>query len=155
MRIPISRRAIQVGLAAWVLLAAGCVTTVSEDEVKTRLTEAASSVPGLRTKRVVPIYADSRMMALTLLANAKSDPKSGLSQQLSHRFSLAASRRQDVVVGGPYPRLSERIVRNALALSRHPLRGLTVVFVSPKPPSPALAQAAREAEARLYHRDFR
>jgi hypothetical protein len=113
-------------------------------------------VPALGRKRIIPIYAETQMAAWALLADAKSDPSSPMSQRLSRGLAAAARRGFGVVVGGPYPALSDQVVRNALTLHRErPLGGLTLVFVSAKPPSEALSKAAASAGARLHHREFR
>jgi hypothetical protein len=112
-------------------------------------------VPALGRKRIIPVYAETRMAAWALLADAKSDPSSPMSHRLSRGMAAAARRGFGVVVGGPYPALSDQVVRNALTLHRErPLGGMALVFVSAKPPSEALREAAKHAEARLYHREF-
>ena len=59
-------------------------------------------------------------------------------------------------MGGPYADLCDQIVRNAFALNRkRALRGLTVIFVAPEPPSEALRVAAATVHARLQHRPLR
>ena len=96
------------------------------------------------------------MAAWALLAEAKSDPSSTMSYRLSRGLAVAARRGFGVVVGGPYPALSDQVLRNALTLHRErPLGGLKLVFVSEKPPSEALWKAATIAGARLQHRQFR
>ena len=71
-------------------------------------------------------------------------------------LAVAARRGFGVVVGSPYPALSDQVVRNALTLHHERrLGGLTLVFVSAKPPSKALWKAATNADARLHHREFR
>jgi hypothetical protein len=58
-----------------------------------------------------------------------------------------------LVVGGPYSELCDQVLLNALALRRdRPLRGLTLLFVAPDPPSPSVTAAASAASAQLYHR---
>ena len=55
-----------------------------------------------------------------------------------------------VVLGGPYPGLSDRILLNAFALNRKDgLAGLTIVYVSNARPSFELAEAASEVHAHL------
>jgi hypothetical protein len=155
MPTPIRSSPLSGGIVLLALLAAGCVTPVSESDVESKLGLAAASFAGLGQRRVIPIYAETKLIATALLAEAKTQPESKMSLQVGRRLALAARRRFHVVIGGPYPKLSERIVLNAFALNREGgLRGLTVVFVSEETPSPALAQAAKLARARLYHRDF-
>ena len=149
-------RVIAIVLAVFLMLAMGCVTPFTEADLEKDLARSASSVPALGRKRVIPIYAETQMAAWALLADAKSNPSSPMSYRLSRGLALAARRGFGVVVGGPYPALSDQVVRNALTLHRErPLGGLTLVFVSAKPPSEALREAAMSADARLHHREFR
>ncbi len=135
--------------------AASCVSPLSQAEVKAQLATAAASLPGIsKSRRLVTIYAETRMAAWALLAEAKAEPESSAqSRQLGHRFRRGERYRVDYVVGGPYPALSEQIVRNALKLNAgRNLRGLRIVFVSPKEPSDKLRSAALRAGTRLEHR---
>jgi hypothetical protein len=147
--------AIRIVLVVSLMLATGCVTPLTEDDLEKDLDRVASSVPSLGPKRVIPIYAESRMAALALLADAKSNPSSPLSYRVSRGLARAARRGLGVVVGGPYPALSDQVLRNALTLHRErPLGGLKLLFVSEKPPSEDLLEAAKHAHARLRHREF-
>ena len=149
-------RAVPIVLSVSLMLAMGCVTPFTEADLEKDLDRAASSVPALGRKRIIPIYAETKMAAWALLADAKSDPSSPMSYRLSRGLAVAARRGFGVVVGGPYPALSDQVVRNALTLHRErPLGGLMLVFVSAKPPSEALSQAAASVGARLHHRQFR
>jgi len=149
-------RAIAILPIVSLMLAMGCVTPLSEADLEENLDRAASSMPGLGRKRIIPIYAETKMAAWALLADAKSDPSSPMSYRLSRGLASAARRGFGVVVGGPYPSLSDQVLRNALTLHRESrLGGLTLVFVSAKPPSEALWKAATIADARLHHRQFR
>lgn len=137
------------------LVAAGCVTAGTEQDVEARLQRAAAPLVAGRPSRVYPIWADTKIVAFGLLTEAKGDPSSPLSLRLSKSIALAAHRGMSVVVGGPYPELSDRVLQNALELNRdEPLRGLRLVLVSPSPPTPELARAASQAHATLYHRPF-
>jgi hypothetical protein len=140
-----------------VLLALGCVTPMTRDELQGKLAAAAASVPALgRKPQFFPIFAETKTEAWILLADARSDPESPTSRQLSAHLATASSRRQALVVGGPYSELCDQVVLNALSLRRdRPLRGLTLVFVAPDPPSPSVTAAASAASARLYHRPLR
>ena len=152
MRIALPRRAVGALLAAG--LALGCVTPVSEEEVESQLEVAAAPYTHLGPRRVIPIYAETRLVASALLAEARTNPESPPSERLHRRLSAAARRDLHVVVGGPYPELSDRLLTNALALSeKRGLLGLPVVFVSPLEPTPDLSAAAHRAGARLYHRE--
>lgn len=141
-------------LALLLMAGTGCVTSLSEAEVKDRL-EAAASDLRLRSARVMPIYAETRLVAQALLMEARHDPEAGLSLGLGRRIAVAAKRRQTVVVGGPYPALSDRVLRNALELNHEQgLTGLNLVLVSPDSPSRELSNAARQTRARLIHRSL-
>lgn len=143
-------------LAPWVLLAAGCVSPYSETELEEHLAETARSFEGLGRTSVIAVHAETDMVAFGLLAEARANTDSPLSQQLGRRIGAAARRGFGVVIGGPYADLSDRVVQNALTLQREGrLPPFTLVFVSPEPPSAALARAARDANARLRHLQFR
>ena len=102
-----------------------------------------------------PIWAETRFVTFGLLTEARHDRSSPLSQRLSQGIALAARRGQRVVAGGPYPKLSDQLLRNALDLNREAsLYGLELVLVSPEPPSPELSRAVRDARARLTHREY-
>jgi hypothetical protein len=139
------------------LLALGCLTPMTRDELQGKLVAAAASVPAAgRKPQYFPIFAETKTEAWVLLADARSDPASQLSSQLSSHLATASSRRQTLVVGGPYSELCDQLLVNAFALRRErPLRGLTLVLVAPEPPSPQLSAAASAASARLYHRPLR
>jgi hypothetical protein len=139
------------------LLATGCVTPMTRDELQGKLAAAAASVPSLgRKPQYFPIFAETKTEAWVLLADARSDPGSSLSTQLSAHLATARGRRQALVVGGPYSELCDQVLLNAFSLRRdRPLRGLTLVLVAPDPPSPKLTAAATAASARLYHRPLR
>lgn len=140
-------------LACAALLGFGCITPVTEEAVEAQLERAAQPFDGLGRRRVIPIYAETNLIASALLTEAKANPESPPAVRLAHSLAAAAKRNIHVVVGGPYPELSDRIVRNALLLNREQgLRGLTLVYVSEQRPSAELADAARSVRARLYHR---
>ncbi len=146
------RRTLGLCLALAALLALGCVTPVTEDELEQSLEQSASHIPNLGRKRVIPIYAETRLVAKALFLEAKADPDSQLSALLAKRIAAASKRRFSVVVGGPYPDLTEQVLANALALNQeHGLAGMKLVLVSSRGPSSDLTRAAREARARLDH----
>ena len=150
------RSGIRTTLALAILCTAGCVTTITETDLEDRLERAATSVSGLGRARIVPIYADTRTVAWGLLAAAKMDPTSPMSVRMGKSLAGAARQGRALVVGGPYPALTDQILRNALALHEEKdLRGLRLVLVSGDRPSDELRKAASGAQARLYHRDLR
>ena len=75
------------------LVLAGCATP-SEQALRGKLKQAASSLRGGERAVVVPIYADSRMAAWTLMAEARSG-ESPLERQLGNRLAHLATRRFD------------------------------------------------------------
>ena len=100
------------------LLASGCVTPVSEADLERQLAQAAGSLTRAGSRQVIPIHAETKFVAWSLLAEARSDHASPLSVQLGHRIELAARRGMDIVVGGPYPELTDQLVVNALSQDR-------------------------------------
>jgi hypothetical protein len=143
-----------LGVLIGVVATLGCVTPVTEDEIEQQLEQAAAAMR-LGPRRVMPITAETKLVARALLYEARHDPESRLSLQLSRRLAAAARRRQSVVVGGPYAALSDRVLTNALSLNADSgLRGLKVVLVSSESPSRELARAARGVRAQLYHRSL-
>jgi hypothetical protein len=145
-------RSIALGLALSLLGLVACVTTLSEADLERELQQAARSSK-LAGAALIPVYAETKLVARALLFEAQREPESEFSVLVSRRMEVAARRRTGVVVGGPYPELADQILRNALSLHREKgLAGLVVLLVSPAPPSPALAQAARTARTRLVHR---
>ena len=61
------------------LLALGCVTPMTRDELQGKLAAAAASVPALgRKPQYFPIFAETKTEAWVLLADARSDPASQL-----------------------------------------------------------------------------
>lgn len=148
------RRISLLGFALGGLAALGCVTPLSEAEIGQQL-ERATEGMRLGRSRVMPITAETGLLAKALLYEARADRRSELSRQLSRRIAVAAKRRQHVVVGGPYPDLSDQVLSNALLLNdAEQLAGIKVVLVSAETPSPRLARAASGAGVRLYHRSL-
>ena len=136
-----------------VLLAGAGCATMTEADVKQQLTEAGKPYARRGPQQVIPIYAESRMVAIGLLAEARSDPSSTLSRGVGRQLDRARRRNAHVVVGGPYADLSDRILTNALKLnSEGQLRGLNVVFVSDDEPTSDLIEAARLSQTRIHHR---
>ena len=102
--------------------------------------------------RVFPIHAGTRMEAITLLADARTEPRRRLSLDLAQQVSLGKTRRVHFVVGGPFADLNEQIVSNALDYQERELPGLVLVFVSPDPPDSELGALAQRKRVRLLHR---
>lgn len=135
------------------LAAAGCATSLSETDVKLQLTETARPFAGMGPQQVIPVYAESRMVAIGLLAEARNDSQSKLSRGVALQLKRARQRKANAVVGGPYADLSDRILANALNLNaKGQVRGLRIVFVSDAEPTPELIDAAQQSQARLHHR---
>jgi NAD(P)-dependent dehydrogenase (short-subunit alcohol dehydrogenase family) len=112
------RLASRVSLAVGVLLAsAACVAPVSGEALEEKLRQAGASVRGLGSDpSVFPITADSQMAAWTLAAESKDSGPLPLARQLNHRMDRASKRQRMLVVGGPYPSLTRKVVLDALVL---------------------------------------
>jgi hypothetical protein len=151
VRIPIA-----VALALFGVVAVGCVTVYHEDEFEKRLERLGAATQGLRRPRTALIHADTRMVALGLLAEARANVDSPLSASIGRQLAAAQRTRRDVVAGGPFPDLTEQVMRNAFALQKDgALEGLQLVLATQEQPSPALQNAARRTRVRLLYRAFR
>ena len=140
-------------LTFWLIGALGCATSLSQQALKTRLAAVESEVKGLVRPRLFPIYAGTRMEAMTLLADARTEPRRRISLDLAQQIGLAKSRRIYFVVGGPYAALNEQIVQNALDYHEdRPLPGLVLVLVSPQRPAVQLGALAKSKRVQLIHR---
>jgi len=153
-----TRHAIRGAAAGCGLLAAAlaCATPVTEEAVEQRLRTAGAAVrppgPGVV---LVPVYADSKVAAWTLIAEARGEGASPLAERLSHDLRLAAKRRGAVVVGGPYPELTRLVLLEALELLEdRPLAGLTLVYVGDMRHAAELRQAASALAVRFYQRPW-
>ena len=142
-----------LALALGLVGASGCVTSLSQQALETRLAAVESEVRGLVGPRLFPIYAGTRMEAMTLLADALTEPRRRISLDLAQQIGLAKSRRVHFVVGGPYAALNGQIVRNALDYHEgRPLPGLVLVLVSPEQPAVELGALAKSKRVQLIHR---
>ena len=144
---------------ALALLAQGCATPPTEEEIEADLRQIASQVKPHGDLRVVPLQADSRMDAWAKFAEATAEGKGGepshQSRWLARVLSQAARRRIAVVTGGPYASLNEQVVLEAFAVAKEKtprLSGLTLVYVSPDPPTPEILAAASQAGSLFVHR---
>jgi hypothetical protein len=147
-----SAPALALGLG---LLCLACATPPGEDEVAARLRRAASSVRGIGSSYlVVPVCADSRVAAWTLLAEARGEGATEASRRLHYDFRREAARGRGVVVGGPFSDLTREVVLDALALEDRPLDGLTLVYVGEARYAEALRRAALARRARFHHREL-
>jgi len=154
MRIDPLNQASIVALLVGSLLA-GCATRMTVRELDGRLDRESRAVaPRQAIRRIVPVYAQTKMEAWVLRSEARSTPESSpLSLQLADGFRLGQRRRIDYVVGGPFPELSEQLVLNGLRLNEgRALPGLRIVLVSPVAPTPELRRVASASRVRLEHR---
>jgi len=144
------------GLVALLLIAsfgAGCVSSLTPPELRKRLLVVGSEVRGLSPQpRVFAIHASTRMEALTLLADARTEPEERLSLALARQVAIGKTRRVHFVVGGPFGELNQQIVTNALTYHENALPGLVLVLVSPDEPDAELAALARNRRVQLIHR---
>ncbi len=151
MPCSIPRLVLAAGLLG-ALAGTGCATSLSETDLRVQLRETAQSLARTGPQQLITVYAESKMVAFGLLTEARVQPDSDLSRGVGNQLKRAHRRQAHVVVGGPYPKLSDRILANALSLNDEgQLRGLRVVFVSDTAPTSDLAAAARQARTRLYH----
>jgi hypothetical protein len=127
-----------------------------EDEFEKRLERIGAATQDLRRPRTALIHADTRMVALGLLAEARANVDSPLSVSLGRQLAAAQRSRRDVVAGGPFADLTEQVLRNAFALQKEGgLEGLKLLLATQQQPSPALRHAAARTRVRLLYRDFR
>jgi hypothetical protein len=134
-----------------------CATPPTDEELETELRQIAARVKPKGELRVVALNAGSKMDAWAQLAESTAEGTEAKGSQLSRRlaraFSYANRRRIAVVTGGPFGDLNERTVLDAFAEQKQDVRlpGLTLVYVSPEPPSPELRAAAKGVGAALVH----
>lgn len=137
-------------------MALGCATPLSDDEIDAELRQIARSVKPPGELRVVGLYAQSRMDSWAQVAESTAEGRDATSQparRLIRAFNQADRRKVAVVTGGPYASYNERIVLDAFhGLDRPQLRGLTLLFVSPEPPSDELRMATQKVGCQLVHR---
>jgi hypothetical protein len=147
------RAVVPIGLA---LLAVACTIPPTESEVESDLRRIAAGVRPPGEMRVVALYAGSRMDAWAQMTESAADGEEWSSQQvrrLTRAFGRADRRRIAVVTGGPYAQLNERVVLEALNGVKPPrLPGLTLVFVSPEPPTADIRGAVSQRGSALVHR---
>ena len=144
-----------IGLLVAGFVAAGCATSFTSQGLDDRLELRGTEVRGLTRPRIFPIYAGSRIEAITLLADARNAPRHRISLDLAQQISLARTRVIHFVVGGPYADLNQRVVTNALDYYEdRPLPGLVLVYVSPREPSSELVALARSHRVRMIHRSL-
>jgi hypothetical protein len=145
-----------VALALLAVLVCACATPPTESDLEDRLERLGAATRGLRHPRVIAIHADTRAHAFGLLMEARANVDSPLSTALSRQLASAQRTHRDLVAGGPFGDLNDRVLCNALALQDEKgLAGLRILVASPDEPSRALVLAARKASVRLLHRDFR
>ena len=148
-----ARGILGLGLATALL---ACAAPPDEEQIEAALRRVAASVPALsREARVVVVQADGEMDAWTQVVQSTAEGPSGLARMLAQAFARAERASVDYVVGGPYPQLNERVVLDAFGLVRAPrLPGLTLLFVSGKPPGDDLEERVGALGATLLHRPF-
>ena len=145
-----------IGLVLLAALVLGCATPPSEADLEQRLERLGSATQGLRRPRVVAIQADTRANAFGLLMEARANTDSPLSLAIGRQLAAAHRTHRDLVAGGPFGDLNDRLLCNALALQAEKgLSGLQLIVASPDPPSRALLVAAGKAHVHLLHRTFK
>jgi hypothetical protein len=145
---------VSMALLACCLLAA-CATKMTERELDVRLNRESRTVASRQAiRKVVPVYAQTKMEAWILQSEAKSEPESSqISLELAEGFRIGQLRKIDYVVGGPFPELSDQLVLNGLLLNEsRGLPGLRIILVSPAAPTSELRRAARARRVQIEHR---
>lgn len=131
-----------------------CVAPLSDDALRAQLREVGG-VSGSSADRVVAINAASEAEAWTRVAEARSSGPSELSRRLVRALQEPDLLPARFVVGGPYAQLNDQTLSDVFARIRKPtLSGLSIVFVSPRAPTPALLASARELDVRVQHRPY-
>ncbi len=153
-RTSLRRAVVPIGLA---LLALACTIPPTESEVESDLRRIAAGVRPLSGElRVVALYASSRMDSWAQMTESAAEGEEWSSQhvrRLARAFNQADRRRVAVVTGGPYAQLNERVVLDAFDDVKPPrLPGLTLVFVSPEPPTADIRGAVSRRGSMLVHR---
>jgi hypothetical protein len=137
-------------------MALGCASPPTDEEIDAELRQIAKSVRPAGELRVVGLYATSRMDSWAQVAESTAEGRDSTpmpARRLIRAFSQADRRRIAVVTGGPYASYNERIVLDAFdAVRASKLPGLTLVFVSPEPPSDDLRLATQKVGCKVVHR---
>jgi hypothetical protein len=143
------------GLALAACLLA-CASPPTDEEIDAELRQIAKSVKPPGELRIVGLYAESRMDSWAQWAESTSEGREASSissRRLERAMAQSDRKRVAVVTGGPYASFNERIVLDALRASKlQRMPGLTLVFVSPEPPTPELRTAVTKTSAKLVHR---
>jgi hypothetical protein len=152
-----SRTRLLVSVLALVCFVAACASPPTDDQIRSKLRQAASGVRGIGSKpRLVVINMQTRMEAWSHLAESAAEGPSTRARAVGRDFKKGRRQRIGVVIGGPQADYVDRFVRDAFeAAGPEKLPGLAVVVVSPDPPSDWLRRAAMERGAKLVHRLYR
>ena len=101
----------------------------------------------------VLVWADGRDAAWGRIVRARTEAPLEESRLLARIFATASVRSAEVVVGGPYPDLSEQVLIDAFLIAdRDRVPGLRVVYVSPEPPGEKLIELFERHGAEWLHR---
>jgi len=155
-----ARRRRLVVTAAFLLASCGltgCITKMSEVDLRTHLDRASAQVPRRQAIReLVPICPETRMEAWIYLAEARTSPNGSVwSVTLGRGFADGRRYKIDYIVGGPYPELVDQVILNGLAMNKGAsLPGLRIVIVSTSEPTPKLRAAAEALQVRIEHRSI-
>lgn len=122
-------------MAALPLLLGACVGAISAEDLDRDLRASGDRVSGLKHPRVFAVYASSRIEALTMLADARTEPRSEIRSISRCRLRSRKRGACILIVGGPYADLNRRIVWNAFDYHKgKALPGLVIVYASPEAP---------------------
>lgn len=99
----------------------------------------------------VAVDARSEDAAWGEIVRARTEQPRETSRVLAQVFEQAHSRPLEVVVGGPYPKLTDQVLRDAFGLAHGELEGLRLVEVGAEPLSEELLALCRERGAECLH----
>lgn len=147
-------KALWLGFGSVALLVMACVSPPTDDEVKLAMRAAADGVQELGPRpRFVVLNVQSKMEAWTHVAESAAEGPSRKAQALGRNFSKGSSRRVGVVIGGPQQSYVDKMILDAFESSgTQKLSGLTLVVVTPEPPTEVLRGAAMRRDVKLVYR---
>lgn len=141
-----------VWLAIAALAFAGCATRDSQRTPEERLRQSlADSSQVSRDAAWVAVEAESQEAAWGEVVRARTESPREASLVLARLFEESRVRPREVVVGGPYPPLTDQVLRDAFGMVPGELPGLRLVEVSAEPLSEGLRALCRERRAACRH----
>jgi hypothetical protein len=152
-----SRTGLIVSAVSLLCLAVACASPPTDQQIRSELQRASTGVQGIGSKpRLVVLNMQTRMEAWSHLAESAAEGPSTRARAVGRDFKKGRRRRVGVVIGGPQSDYVDRFVRDAFeSAGPDKLPGLTLVVVSPEPPTDFLGRAARDRGVKLVHRPYR